>query len=407
MLEPLPQTEYYLPVDPRVIANPYPFYTKMRLEAPVYWSALLKSWMVTRYDHVAAVIKNDEQFAGGAARVDSIFASFRPENQQKLSFFIEKLKLWTLFMDPPKHTRMRESLNKLFFKFGPKELLPHIEAITTELLKEAQEKREVDFIRDIAYPLPVLVIARLLGMPDSDREHLKRWADDLANFLARLKRPFEIADQGQNSLAEMSEYVRALVRRKRVGTDKDFVSELSQDPTLTEEEVIATIVMMVFAGHETTTNLLGNGYLALLQNPEVMADLRKQPEILGLTIEEMLRYDSPVQFLARVATSDVMFGGQKIEKGQRLLNFLGSANRDAGAFPDPDVFNPVRNPNKHLSFGSGIHFCTGAGLARLEAKILFTAMLNKFPRWEWVDQTLNYREDLGFRGLHHLKTILK
>jgi cytochrome P450 len=306
-----------------------------------------------------------------------------------------------------------------------------------ELLQSAQSRGgTVDVIRDLAYPLPVMVIAELLGLPAGDRDRFKKWSDDLFAILGTVRhKPTELLERAAQSLNEMTDYVKDLSRKRRASPQDDLLTALlavteedlacphphglsaphatgelmrerDASSTLTEEELVSNINILLSTGHETTTHLIGNGLLALLQHPEQMQKLQAQPALLGSAIEEMLRYDNPVQITYRSALEDAEIRGQGILKGDVVNSILGSANRDPQRFSNPDRFEITRNEGRHLGFGIGIHFCIGAPLVRLEAEIVFETMLRCFPNINLATETLEWQEHPIFRGLKSLPVHL-
>ena len=326
-------------------------------------------------------------------------------------------------------------MNHAFTPRRVERLRLYIQTIVNELLDAAQGKPDIDMIHDLAYPLPVMVIAELLGLPGSDRARFKTWSDDLFAILGTVRhKPQTLLDRAAQSLDEMTDYVKDLSRKRREFPQDDLLTallsftgddrldcphphgsssvtgELIREPkasaTLTEEELVANINILLSTGHETTTHLLGNGLLALLQHPDQMRRLQTQPVLLAPAIEEMLRYDSPVQITYRSALEDASVGGKLIHKGDLVNTVLGSANRDPQRFSNQDRFDITRNEGRHLGFGVGIHFCIGAPLVRLEAEIVFETILRRFPKISLASETLEWQEHPIFRGLKALPVVL-
>jgi cytochrome P450 len=337
------------------------------------------------------------------------------------------------YADPPYHTHLRGLMNHAFTPRRVERLRPYVQSIVNELLDAAQSRGEVDIIRDLAYPLPVMVIAELLGLPAGDRERFKRWSDDLFAILGTVRdKPFHFLERAEQSLQEMTDYVKDLSRKRRETprddlltallsvTEEDdltcphphsssssyatgeLIREARTDAMLTGEELVSNINILLSTGHETTTHLIGNGLLALLQHPKQMQRLLAQPDLLTSAVEEMLRYDSPVQITYRSALEDAEIRGKRIRKGDLVNSILGSANRDPRRFSDPDRFDITRNEGRHLGFGVGLHFCIGAPLVRLEAEIVFDIILRRFPRISLAAETLEWQEHPIFRGLKSL-----
>jgi cytochrome P450 len=328
-------------------------------------------------------------------------------------------------------------MNHAFTPRRVERLRPYIQQTVNELLDAVQDNAEVDMIHDLAYPLPVMVIAELLGLPASDRARFKKWSDDLFAILGTVRqKPAHLLERAAQSLDEMTDYVKDLSRKRRALPQDDLLTALltvTEDDSLacphppgsasppaagemvreretssilTEEELVSNINILLSTGHETTTHLIGNGLLALLQHRDQMENLQAQPKLLDSAIEEMLRYDSPVQITYRSALEDADIHGKLIRKGDLVNSILGSANRDPERFSNPDDFDITRNEGRHLGFGIGIHFCIGAPLVRLEAEVAFETILRRFPEISLATEILEWQEHPIFRGLKSLPVVL-
>ncbi|MCI0554075.1 MAG: cytochrome P450, partial [Anaerolineae bacterium] len=332
------------------------------------------------------------------------------------------------YADPPYHTHLRGLMNNAFTPRRVEQMRPYVQRIVDELLDNVQVKGHMDVIHDLAYPLPVMVIAELLGLPTNDRARFKGWSDDLFAILGTVRHSPQLMERAAQSLAEMTAYVTELSHVRRQQPRDDLLSvllnivdedeqlecphphhaqgQLARDhratAQLTQEELVANINILLSTGHETTTHLIGNGLLALLQNPDQMQKLRDQPVLAASAIEEMMRYDNPVQITYRSAIEDVEISGKQIHKGDLINSILGSANRDTERYTDPDRFDITRNEGRHLNFGLGIHFCIGASLVRLEAEIAFNTILRRFPNLRLAADHLDWQEHPVFRGLKSL-----
>ncbi len=335
--------------------NPFPAYRLMRDTRPVYYLEPYDTWQVFGYDDVMRVLSDhaafSSNFSGGQNEDDPLSAS-------------------VISMDPPRHRQLRNLVTQAFTPRAVAGLSERITAIVNELLDRVVAGGRMDVIDDLAYPLPVIVIAEMLGIPQADRLRFKAWSDAIVG-----------ASEGTaNPQAEMSEYFLALIEQRREGKN-DLISALLEAQIdgvhLTQRELLGFCILLLVAGNETTTNLIGNAILCFNENPGLMEQLRAAPELLPAAIEEVLRYRSPVQMMYRRAAADVTLGDEQIRKGQMVLAQIGSANRDEAQFPYPDRFDISRTPNRHLAFGHGIHFCIGAPLARLESKIALTLMLER------------------------------
>ena len=406
--------------------NPYPFYEQLRTQDPVHWDEELGFWVLTRYAEIESLY-TDERFS----RAQGLMRGFQrlPAPERKLVQPVYHSFSKTVFYaDPPYHTHLRGLMNHAFTPRRVERLRSYIQATVDELLDEAQSNGGVvDVIRDLAYPLPVMVISELLGLPASDRDRFKRWSDDLFAILGTARhKTTDLLERAAQSLSEMTEYVKDLSHKRRETPEDDLLTALLSvtaeedlgcphphspasahaSSILTEEELVSNINILLSTGHETTTHLIGNGLLALLHHPDQMERLQSQPSLLEPAIEEMLRYDNPVQITYRSALEDANIHGKLIRKGDLVNSIIGSANRDPQRFSNPDCFDVTRNEGRHLGFGLGIHFCIGAPLVRLEAEIVFETLLRRFPRISPGTETLEWQEHPIFRGLKSLPVNL-
>lgn len=400
-------------------ANPYPFYEQLRNQDPVHWDEEMGFWVFSRYADIDSLY-TDERFSRAQGLMRN-FQRLSASERQIVQPVYHSFSKTVFYADPPYHTHLRGLMNHAFTPRRVERLRPYIQKTVNELLDAAQHRGGVDIIRDVAYPLPVMVIAELLGLPASDRERFKKWSDDLFAILGTVRdKPSQLLERAAHSLDEMTAYVKDLSRKRREAPRDDLLTALLSvteedglgcphphaDSALTEEELVSNINILLSTGHETTTHLIGNGLLALLQHPEQMQRLQLQPTLLTSAIEEMLRYDNPVQITYRSALQNVDIHGKQIRKGDLVNSILGSANRDPERFSNPDVFDITRNEGRHLSFGLGIHFCIGAPLVRLEAEIFFETILRCFPNISLATETLEWQEHPIFRGLKSLPVNL-
>ena len=384
-------------LDPAVLSDPYPLFHRLRTEDPVHWEADLEFWALTRYADALYALREDSLLSS------AIHDSPRPGGVGLSS------ARWFVFLDPPRHTRLRALVHSAFTPQVVEGLRARIQAIVDELLDRAAEAGRLDLIADLGFPLPAIVIAELLGVPAEDRAQFRAWSADLAAAGGLVRMAADGAERLSRARAggaALNAYFRDIIRERRRAPRDDLVSRLtgvqSAEGTLSEEELVDTCALLLFAGHETTTNLIGNGMLALLRHPDELSRLRADPSLIGSAVEELLRYDSPVQIRVRVARETIEIGGRRIAKGQRVLVLVGAANRDPARFPDPDRLDIARPDNRHLAFGHGIHFCTGAPLARLEGAIAIRRLLRRFPRLELTTDQLAWRETLTLRALNAL-----
>jgi cytochrome P450 len=388
------------PFAPEIRADPYPTYKRMREEAPIYWRPD-GSPMFTRYDDCVAILRDHERFSNDGSK--SKYADMSDVDATTGLFGALSARPM-LFTDPPDHTRIRGLVNKAFTPRVVDQLRPRMESIVDDLLDEVVGAGAMDVIEQVAYPLPVIMIAELLGVPASDRELLKGWSEPLARTIDPMEDiapefVIEIAGAGLAFIA----YFAQLINERRESPRDDLLSALiaaeESGDKLTQEEVIVNLILLLIAGHETTTNLIGNGMLALLRHPVEMAELRGDPGLIKTAVEELLRYDSPVQLDARTALEDVEIAGITIPAKEQPVLLLAAANRDPAQFPDPDRLDLRRSPNAHIAFSSGIHFCVGASLARAEGQVAINAMLRRMPKLALAVDTPAYKDNVTLRGL--------
>ena len=392
-----PTLSLYHLLDPEVLANPYPLYHRLRSEDPVHWDAFLHAWVVTRYVDVVTVF---QRFS--AARTPTP-AQLSAMGLSALVPLAEVMVRQMLFLDPPDHSRIRGLASKAFTPRRVEALRSHIQEIVDSLLDAVQPHGHMDVIADLAYPLPAIVTAEMLGVPPSDRDQLKAWSEDFAEVLGNFQHNPDRAPRVVRSVQEMYAYFRSAIRAPRVQPRDDliraFVAAEHDGDRLTEEEIIANLIVTMVGGQETTTNLIGNGVLTLLRHPDQLQKLRTAPELVPPAVEELLRYESPSQHTARLAPDDVELGGKTIRKRQAVIAVMGAANRDPERFTDPDRLDLCRQDNRHVAFAWASHFCFGAALARLEGQITFATMLRRLPKLRLVPGPLVWRPNLGLRGL--------
>ncbi|MGZ4972779.1 MAG: cytochrome P450 [Limisphaerales bacterium] len=391
-------------LNPEVLADPYPLFHRLRTEDPVHWDTFLHSWVVTRYVDVVRVLK---EFS--AARTPS------PEQLtaiglSQLNPIAQVMIKQMLFLDPPAHTRIRGLASAAFTPAKVEALRSHIREITRELIDKVAASGRMEVIADLAEPLPCIVTAEMLGVPVEDHRRLKFWSQDFAEMLGNFQHNPDHAARILKSTEEMTTYFRCAMRNENLRPD-GLVCSLRdaklQGDSLTEEEVVANCIVTMVGGQETTTNLIGNGVLSLLRNPEQLEKLRANPALIPSAVEEMLRYESPGQHTARLAPEDTEIGGKTIHKRQAVMAVMAAANRDPERFPDPDRLDIARTDNKHVAFGHGAHFCFGAALARIEGQIVFEELLQRFPVWSLDPTPLHWRTNLGLRGLTALPVSFK
>jgi len=385
------------PMDPEFVADPYPTYHRLRTGDPVHHSPL-GFWVLTRYDDVVAALR-DPRLAKEA------IASFVAA---RFGAPVPAMGLSMLDRDPPDHTRLRGLVSKAFTPRVVEGLRPRIQQIVDDLIDSVATRGSMDLIEEFAYPIPVAVICEMLGVPVEDHERFKGWSLDVARGLDLiwLGPDSEVGRRSVTARQALAEYFRGLIAQRRAAPRSDMLSGLiaaeEAGDKLNEVELLATCVLLLIAGHETTVNLIGNGMLALLRHRDQLQRLQREPGLIGTAVEELLRFDGPVQRTARIPSEDVTIGGQTIAKGEMVMPFIGAADRDPAQFPDPDRLDIGRADNRHIAFGWGIHFCLGAPLARLEGQIAIGTLLRRLPKVSLATETPEYRQSLTLRGLKAL-----
>ena len=400
-------TPVYDPRDPATINDPIPHLRRLQQTEPVYWSDVLRGWVITRYEDVKRVLRNDNF---SADRISPFFEAMPPEKQQPIKELIRYLNTWVAFKDPPEHTRLRQLMRTVFTPAAVAEMSGFIESAVDHLLAELEGKKQIDFIEEFAYPLPAMVILEMLGLPQSDMDLLKDWSNKMQLFIGSATtspHKYALAEEGA---IQMAAYFREVIRDREEHPGSDMITKLlairDSDDTLTEDEVIGTSMLFLFGGHETTTNLIGNGIRALLLHPDQMALLRNRPELIDSAVEEMLRYDGPTGASVRIVKESHQFHDKWLESGQRVFVMIHAANHDLDAFDEPDTFDITREPNHHLTFNYGAHFCMGAPLARLEGKIAMARLIEHFPNLTLSDDEFEYMDTMVMRGVRNMSVEL-
>ena len=379
---------------PEVRRDPYPMYAALRADAPLQFIDGIGRWVASGHAACTAVLR-DERFG-------TAFFPAREEQGVGNRPVMRMLSNWMLFMDPPAHARLRRLVNRAFTPRAVEALRPRVQQLVDGYLDMAAERGQMDVIADLARPLPVAVIAELLGVDPG----LFGGAPVDSGAVLDPVTPPEVLDHLDSGLDDYLDEFRAVLRARRADPEDDLMSALAQVEDLSEDEIVATCTLLFEAGHETTVNLIGNGTLALLRNPDQLARLRHDASIDELAIDELLRFDPPVQLTARVALTDAEVAGQRIPAGEHVVCLLASANRDATVFEEPDRLDLTRHPNPHLSFSAGIHFCLGAALARIEGQLALTSLVRRFPELTLDDEDLQWRTTITLRGLAALPVTL-
>ena len=393
------------PSMPEFRANPYPIYQLLRTAMPVFQTPI-GVWLISRYEDGELILR-DKRFATiDLKRIGE--AGNLPPNEV-LDTARETMGLTMLFMDPPRHGRIRGLVSKAFSPRMIESLRPRIQQICDQLIRSFKTGAPVDLIKEFAYPLPVIVIAEMLGIPAEDRDLFRSWTTDLAPLIDFVQ-DLAIVERAMAAMAQTREYFIKLVDARRKSPREDLVSALiaaeEKGDRLTLDEMLANIVLLLGAGHETTANLIGNGMLALMRNRGELERLQKEPSLINSAVEEVLRYESPVQASARRTLEEVRIGGFTIPKDTHAIVLIGSCNRDAARFADPDRFDIARADNEHLAFGGGIHYCLGANLARAEGQIAIGSLVRAFPKIDLATDKVEYRDMYNLRGLKALPVTL-
>jgi hypothetical protein len=384
-------------LDPEVLADPYPFYRALREYEPVHWDPYTHTWVITSYDAVVTVLTK--------------YSAVRTPTREQLAHmglsafqpFAEMLVKQMLFMDGAAHFRLRSICAAAFTPRRVAGLRAAIRSTAGKLIDCVVDREKMDVIADFANPFPAMVAAQLLGFPVEDHVQLKAWSADFAELLGNFQHNPDRAAQVLSSMNDLKAYVSGQMieqrTRPRDGLLHALMTAEADGGRLTDDEIVANAIVTMIGGQETTTNLIGNGLLTLLRTPSALADLRAHPEILESAVEELLRYESPSQHTGRLAPADTVLGGKSIRKGEAVIAVMGAANRDPARFVEPDRLDLRRRDNRHVAFGWAAHFCFGAPLARMEAQIAFTVLLERLQDIHLDAATLNWRGNTGLRCL--------
>ncbi|HUZ12550.1 MAG TPA: cytochrome P450 [Caulobacteraceae bacterium] len=382
---------------PEVLADPYPLYHRLRQRDPVAWDPFLHAWVVTSYAGVLTVLHrfSAERTPSPAQLAAMGLAALEP--------VAEVMVRQMLFMDAPAHTRLRSLCSSAFTSRRVDRLRGHIQEIADDLIDRVEDQGRMDVIADFANPLPAIVTAELLGVPAADHLQLKSWSADFAEMLGNFQHNPDRVGRVQRSLAQMVRYFTSAVldqeRSARGGLIQLLTDAADEGARLSQDEVVANVIVTMVGGQETTTNLIGNGLLTLLRNPGELARLRTDASIIEPAVEELLRYESPSQHTARLAPEDMVLGDKRIRKKDAVMAVMAAANRDPARFPEPDRLDLTRSNNRHVAFGWAAHFCFGAPLARIEGQIAFATLLARLPNLRLSPEPLVWRQNLGLRGL--------
>ena len=388
---------------PELVRNPYPYFRRLQDEAPVYWNKRYRAWFVTRFDDVSQAFRDPRYSANRIAA----FAANNTDHDDAFDNVLHVLSNWLVFKDPPDHTRLRRLLQSSFTVKEVESWRPRVEVIVNELIDDIGSDGPIDLVRDVAYPLPAIVIAEMLGVPPGDRDLFKKWSDQItALVFGALDQP-DRRQQAIVGMGELAEYLSDLIdHHRRVGGDDlmgSLVNAREENDALTDDEVLSTCVLLLFGGHETTTSLIGSGMLALLDHPDQFERLRSTPELIGAANEEFLRYDGPAKVSVRIVAEDLTIRGHELRAGSRAFLVPSAANRDPERFANPDQLILDREDGGHVGFGGGIHYCLGAPLARLEGGLAINSIVKRLRNLELVDRdALDWHPTMLSRGLRSL-----
>ncbi|MFH7024157.1 MAG: cytochrome P450 [Heteroscytonema crispum UTEX LB 1556] len=402
------------PFIPEVIADPYAVYRRYRQEDPVHWGIsanpqLPGAWYIFGYEDVMKVME-DRRF--GRETLNEREDVETTPVPTAYNAFLSLVSNWIVFREPPNHTRLKSLASKAFSAKIVENIRPAIYEIADNLLDKVQNRGELDLVEDFAFPLPTKVVAIMLGADPEDLPLFREWALAMQNASAsRLKPPPEAYERANQAAQAFIDYFTPLITERRANPREDLISALvkaaDEGDKLSDFEIVATCTHLLTAGHETTINLIAKGTLALLQNPKTLKMLRSHPELIPPAVEELIRYDTPIQMVTRWAYEDIEVGGKLIKRGDSVGVMLGSANRDPARFKNPEVLDIQREENKHSGFGGGIHFCIGSGLARAEGQIALNVLLNRLPELRLIDEKIEWANNIVFHGPNHLHIAFK
>lgn len=389
---------------PEFFQNPYPYYAALRAQGLVHWSPQLNMWLVPGYALTHEGLKDHTRFSN-VGRIGVELATLPEADRAAIAPLADELGTGLIHSDPPDHTRMRRIVSQAFTPRVIENQRRRTGGLVDELIDNLRAKGRCDFIAEFAFPLPILVISDLFGVPRADRDRIKAWSECITDLGSRRKPLAELARDALQATREMKVYFEAILDERRREPRDDVITLLlnAEDAgeRLSRSELIGMAILILVAGHETTTSLLSNGLLLLLQNPEQLAALRADPTLMPTAIEEMLRMEPSFLRTPRRVKADLDWGGVQLQRDQMVSVLNGAANRDPAVFTDPDRFDIRRSPNKHLSFGHGPHICLGAPLARLEASLAFPRLLERLPRIELAG-AVRWKEDFSTRRLERL-----
>lgn len=403
-----PETPKYDLLSPAFFADPHPILRRMQVEDPIYWHPLLNLWVLTRHDDIQAISRDPRL---SAERTSQFSTGVSEAMQPKLDACLRFVSHWMVFRDPPRHTILRALVVKAFTPQVVEGLRPAVREIVDEMLGAVEDTGSMDIVRDLAFPLPAMVIARMLGVPRDRIDDFKTWTSDLFTLFGAGVATDEAVEAGHRGAVALEQYFRQLIAERRRAPTQDLLSRLiaveEQGAVLSEEELVSTCALLLIAGHETTTHLIGNSVLALLRNPSELKKLRDEPALIEGAVEEFLRYDGAIYMLSRRALEDFEIAGVKIRANDIVAGFIHGGNRDPAVFEDPDRLDITRKGGRNLAFGFGIHYCIGAALARLEAQIAILEIVNRLRNLRLAAGLQQWIPSIAIRGLAALPVLFE
>jgi cytochrome P450 len=409
MSEVRPTRERKILFTPEFVQDPYPAYRRLLEEGPLHFVDVSGGWGVWAvFGHAeCSAVAKDPRFS--VRRTEGMLSMLPADKQGEFKELVRMLGLWMIFIDPPEHTRMRKLMNAGFGQAAAEALRPQVEKVVDKYLDSLGNGTEVDLVNQLAYPMPVRVISELLGVPETMQDSFLRWSAAIAEFNGSPQRTVEQARNAQAAVLALTDFFRQAVAERRGRKGNDLISLLidikEEGEALTEEELYAQCVMLLFGGHETTRNLIASGLYLLLREPGKMAELRENQALIRSAVEEFLRFESPIQYTARVTKEPIELCGARIPKRQTILCMLGAANRDPKQFKNPDTLDLARLNNQHLAFSAGPHFCIGGQLARLEGQVAILRTIQRFPKMR-LARSVEWEPNFGFRGLKALPVLI-
>ncbi|RUT04205.1 cytochrome P-450 like protein [Dulcicalothrix desertica PCC 7102] len=392
------------PSDKEFHANPYPTYHRLRAEEPVH-RTFLGTWVLTSYDDIKFLLRDPRFCSDNLPERLNNKTSYLENRHQNLNALVGASSKWLTFLEPPDHTRIRSLIGGVFHPEMVERLRPEIQEIMDKLIENVQRKDSIDIISEIAYPLPMYIISKILGVPKEFQNQMHDWADDISGIFCQFNSLSDLARMNETVLKFTESFREVIVQREKE-PQQDLISFLitarNEGDKLTNDEILSICILLFITGEETTVNLIGNGMLTLLHHPDQREKLKRQPTMIYNAIEELLRYDSPVQAISRIAIKDVEIRGKEIKAGDRITMYLGAANRDPKQFSEPDCLDLTRADNRHLAFAGGIHYCLGAVLARVQGQVAINTLIQRLPNLQLATNTLEWRNHSFLRGLKAL-----